>query len=404
MLSWKNNRKVLLGITGGISAYKTPDILRELIKNGCDVEVVLTEDAENFVSPMVLSTLLSKKVWRQKDFLSSDEGWKIPHIHLADWAEIILIAPATAESISRAARGEASSLLGAVLLAARCPVLFFPAMNVNMWEHKATGSNLAAITEMGYQIVEPASGDLACGYSAKGRLPDKEVIIHEIWRTLCPVQDLSGKNVLVTAGPTWEFLDPVRFLSNPSSGKMGFALARTAWYRGANVTVVRGPVELSDIHDLVIIPVTSAKEMLDAVISVLPGADYIVKAAAVGDYRPASISEHKIKRHEKDTVLLELIQNPDIAFEVGRRKRHDQILVGFAAESQNLLRNATMKMQKKNLDFIVVNDITASDAGFRTDTNTVKIINSLGTSRDISGSKEYVASTIWDSVMGQEEI
>lgn len=404
MLSWKNNRKVLLGITGGISAYKTPEILRELIRSGCEVEVVLTEDAEKFVSPMVLSTLLSRKVWRQKDFLSSDEGWKIPHINLADWAEVILIAPATAESISRAANGEARSLLGAILLAAKCPVLLFPAMNVNMWEHKATQSNLGIISEMGYRVIEPASGELACGYSAKGRLPEKEVILHEMWKSLCPRKDLAGKNVLITAGPTWEFLDPVRFLSNPSTGKMGFALARMAWYRGANVTVVQGPVEYADVYDLNVIPVTSAVEMKEAVMGELSRSDYIVKAAAVGDYRPASMAEEKMKRKEKENLSLELVQNPDIAYEAGKLKRNDQVLVGFAAESQNLLQNAAMKMQKKNLDFIIVNDITASDAGFRSDNNTVNIIDSSGLRRDISGSKGDVASLIWDTILKQKGI
>ena len=403
MLPWKNKRNIVFAVTGGISAYKVPEILRALLKEGSAVEIVMTEEAENFVSPLVLSTLLAKPVWRQVDFLSPERGWEIPHVTLADWADLIIVAPATADSLARAAQGEAWSLLGALLLAAKCPVLFFPAMNVHMWEHPATKSNVAILADMGYRIAEPESGDLACGYNAKGRLPSKEAIMHEIWKTLCPSNDLRGKKVLVTAGPTWEFLDPVRFLSNPSSGKMGFAMARTAWYRGANVTVVCGPVSFPDTYGLTIIPVVSAMDMLEAVLSELPAHEYIVKAAAVGDYRSASISQQKIKRSDRGNFTLELVQNPDIAFQIGTRKKTGQILIGFAAESQDLVKNASVKMEKKNLDFIIANDITASDAGFQSDTNKVQIMRPSvsGPVCSIEGTKEEVAFKIWDIVMAK---
>lgn len=402
MLNWKSKRRVLLAVTGGISAYKTPEIVRDLVKNNCEVEIILTPEAESFVTPLVLSTLISGKVWRQSDFLSPDEGWKIPHIDLADWAEVILVAPATAQCISCAARGEAGSLLGATLLAARCPVLFFPAMNVNMWEHKATQRNTCILTELGYRVIEPESGDLACGYTAKGRLPSKEVILHEIWRVLCPDKDLLGKKVLVTAGPTWEFLDPVRFLSNPSSGKMGFSMARAAWYRGADVIVVSGPVEFDDSYGFKMVSVVSARDMLDAVLQNLPESDFIVKAAAVGDYRSSVVSEQKMKRSGKGDLILELTQNPDIASQVGVNKQDGQVLIGFAAESEDLVNNARDKLLRKRLDFIVVNDITATDAGFQSDTNSVQVIGHSGIIESISGPKSDVAYDIWNIVTGKE--
>lgn len=402
MLNWKSKRRVLLAVTGGISAYKTPEIVRDLVKNNCEVEIILTPEAESFVTPLVLSTLISGKVWRQSDFLSPDEGWKIPHIDLADWAEVILVAPATAQCISCAARGEAGSLLGATLLAAACPVLFFPAMNVNMWEHKATQRNTDILKELGYRVIDPESGALACGYTAKGRLPSKEVILHEIWRVLCPDKDLLGKKVLVTAGPTWEFLDPVRFLSNPSSGKMGFSMARAAWYRGADVTVVSGPVEFDDSYGFKMVPVVSARDMLNAVLQNLPGSDFIVKAAAVGDYRSSVISEQKMKRSGKGDLILELTQNPDIASQVGQNKQDGQVLIGFAAESEDLVNNAKDKLLRKRLDFIVVNDITATDAGFQSDTNSVQVIGHSGIIESISGPKSDVAYDIWNIVTGKE--
>ena len=393
---WKSNRRVLFGISGGISAYKAPQIVRALRSYNCEVEIILTEAAEKFVAPLVLSTLAERKVWRQSDFLNPEEGWKIPHIKLADWAEVAVVAPATANVLRRAALGEAETLLGAALLATRAPVLIFPAMNVHMWEHKATQEHVGRLQELGYFVFEPEEGELACGYEGKGRLPSVDVILEEIWRSLCPKKDLKGKHVLVTAGPTWEFIDPVRFLSNPSSGKMGYAMARTAWYRGAEVVLVSGPVGLPQPHWAHLVSATSAEEMGRAVMEHLSWADVIVKAAAVSDFRAEERKSQKIKRQGRDKLDLQLVQNPDIAAAVGLNKRQDQLLIGFAAESEDLLENARSKMARKGLDMIVVNDITAPGAGFASDTNVVKVLDPKGVIAELKGSKEAVADAIWE--------
>lgn len=398
MLSWKTERKIVLCICGGIAAYKAIDLVRYWSRCGCEVEVVLSEAAENFVSPLTLSTLSGKKCWLQRDFLSAEEGWRIPHITLADWADVVVVAPATAETLRRLASGEAKTLIGALVLATRAPVVLFPSMNVHMWEHDATRLHAKECEKLGYRVVDPDYGLLACGYEGKGKLPETEVILEETWRALCPKNDFKGKRVLVTAGPTWEFIDPVRFISNPSSGKMGFSLAKTAWYRGARVKLVSGPVALPDPPGIETHHVVSAEEMQDAVLEALPTSDIIVKAAAVGDFRPKARFGEKIKRNEKDLFTLELEQNPDIAAEVGRRKRPDQVLIGFAAESQNLFENASAKIKNKNLDLIVANDVTAQGAGFGSDDNRVKVIAPEGLIAEISGSKEVVAEAIWGIV------
>lgn len=399
MARWKNSRKIVLAVTGGISAYKAPEILRALVKAGCDVEVVLTAGGEKFVSPMVLSTLAGKRVWRQEDFLSDEMGWKIPHITLADWADGVLIAPCTAETLSNIARGSGKELLCSLVLAARSPVIVFPAMNVNMLANPATAENCEVLRRRGIVVAEPDTGSLACGYEGKGRLPATEVILEELWRALCPSKSLEGKNVLVTAGPTWEFLDPVRFLSNPSTGKMGYAMARAAWYRGARVTFVHGPAEFSNLEGFSAKPVVSAEEMKREVLAASDEMDFIVKAAAVGDFRAASPSDKKIKREKLDSLTIELEQNADIAAALGERKRPGQVLVGFAAESHDLVENAAAKMKRKKLDFIAANDITASDAGFGADTNTVRLLDPGGGSEEFSGSKEEVADCLWRAIL-----
>ena len=404
MWPWKDKRKVLFGITGGIAAYKAPEIIRTLTGAGCEVETVLTEEGERFVSPLVLSTLAKKRVWRQKDFLSDDDGWRIPHISLADWADVVLVAPCTAETLSNAAQGRAGELLGAILLAARAPVLLFPAMNVNMLENPATIRNMEILRERGCIVAEPESGALACGYEGKGRLPSPEVIVEEMWRALCPVKNLEGKNVLVTAGPTWEFLDPVRFLSNPSTGKMGCAMARTAWYRGARVSLVLGPCSPGNLHGFDVFRTVSAEDMKKAVLDLSDGMDVIVKAAAVGDFRPASFSGQKIKRGDREVLSLDLVQNPDIAAALGQRKKKGQLLVGFAAESHDVLENAVQKMRKKNLDFIVANDITSPGSGFALDTNSVRVLGADGRTADFSGTKEAVADAVWAHILREERI
>jgi len=395
-MDWKRNRRILLGISGGIAAYKAPELVRGFVGLGNEVEVVLTEAAEKLVSPLALSTLSNRRTWLQSDFLDREHGWKIPHISLGEWAEMAVVAPCTANMLRRAANGEAETLLGAILVATKAPVLLCPAMNANMWEHPSTLLHTEGCIRLGYHILEPDTGFLACGTEGKGRLPSNEKIMEESWRILCPNQDLFGKKVLVTAGPTWEFLDPVRFISNPSSGKMGYAMAKTAWYRGAKVTVVSGPVSIQPPHGVEIIKVQSAEEMKNAVMERMADSDYIVKAAAVGDYRPKTRLEEKIKRSGRETMEVVFEQNPDIAALAGSYKRSGQILIGFAAESHDLEKNALAKITRKNLDFIVANKISGPATAFGSETNTIQIFDRNGFKRTFSGTKEGAAWAVWD--------
>lgn len=395
-MDWKKNRRILVGISGGIAAYKIPDLVRKLSGAGNEVEVVLTEAAEALVSPLALSTLSGRRAWLQRDFLAAEHGWKIPHISLAEWAELIVVAPCTANMLRRAALGEAETLLGAILLATRSPILLCPAMNTNMLEHPSTLSRLETCVNLGIKVLQPESGFLACGTEGRGRLPSLEAIQEEIWRILSPKRDLAGKKVLVTAGPTREFIDPVRFMSNPSSGKMGYSMARTAWYRGAEVTIISGPVSIDPPQGVEVVRVESAEQMKDAVMGRAEAFDFIVKAAAVGDYRPVSRSSEKIKRQGKDEMTIVFEQNPDIAALVGAVKRPGQILVGFAAESHDLEKNALEKIKRKNLDFVVANKITGEDGAFGSDHNTIQILDPAGARLTFSGTKEEAAWAVWD--------
>ncbi|MDR1732025.1 MAG: bifunctional phosphopantothenoylcysteine decarboxylase/phosphopantothenate--cysteine ligase CoaBC [Synergistaceae bacterium] len=401
MLSWKRSRKILLCVTGGIAAYKIPDLVSRLRKLDCEVEIVLTKAAETLVSPLALSTLSGRRAWLQDDFLSEKRGFEIPHIRLADWAEAVVVAPCSAETASGLAQGRAGSIVEAALLATRAPVLLFPAMNVHMFEHPATQRNLRTLTEWGLRVVDPEFGSLACGYEGKGRLPETDLILEEIAWALSPRRDLEGRHVLVTAGPTREYLDPVRFISNPSTGKMGLAVARTAWYRGAEVRVILGPTPCpGNVHGLQMRGVVTAVEMRDAVMENLEWADCVVKAAAVGDYRAEEQALHKIKREKKESLTLSLVQNPDIAAEVGSRKRAGQLLIGFAAETDDLEKNARAKMERKGMDLMVANDVLAEGSGFGANTNTIRIL-SRESETQVSGSKEEVADAIWETVLSR---
>nr|WP_321499213.1 bifunctional phosphopantothenoylcysteine decarboxylase/phosphopantothenate--cysteine ligase CoaBC [uncultured Dethiosulfovibrio sp.] len=389
---------VLLCVTGGIAAYKAPHMVRGFVQLGWEVKVVLTDSAEAFVSPMVLATLSSNRVWMDRDFLSVEGGSQIPHISLAEWADVIIIAPCTADTASRLAVGAGGKLLDSTVLATKAPVLVFPAMNVNMLNHPATRENLKKLQELGYEVIDPDSGDLACGYEGQGRLPDREVIVEEAKRAVS-VRDMEGLSVVVTAGPTREFMDPVRFISNPSSGKMGYSLAKTAWYRGADVELITGPVSVSSPHGVRVTKVVSALDMMDAAVESMAGCDIMVKAAAVGDYRFTSVSEKKIKRKGTDSVEITMINNPDIAAKLGSIKKSDQTLVGFAAETDNLLSNATEKLKSKGLDMIAANDLTEEGSGFDSETNKVTLLDREGSLKKISGTKEDVADMIWDRVL-----
>lgn len=396
MTSFNHGRKILIGITGGIAAYKIPELIRLIKKSGNESEIIITPSAEKFVAPMTLETLSGRKVLTDSDFDSS-----IPHIKLTQWAEVFVIAPCTANTLAKIAHGIADNLLTSSAIAAKCPVVIFPAMNERMYDNPATQENISLLKSHGVKVIEPSSGELACGVSGKGRMPEPHEIMHEIFRALC-VHDMAGKRVLVTAGPTHEYIDPVRYISNPSSGKMGIAMSRSAWYRGAEVRVIHGPVDV-DAYGMNLIRVTSAEEMLEAVRENISWADYVVKAAAVGDYRAKEISSHKIKRGDKDTFTLELVQNPDISAEAGRLKREGQILIGFAAETDNLIANAREKITRKNLDYILANDVASENSGFRVDTNTLKLIP-----RDenefvltFSGLKDEISFDIWSRIIAR---
>ncbi|HRV70622.1 MAG TPA: bifunctional phosphopantothenoylcysteine decarboxylase/phosphopantothenate--cysteine ligase CoaBC [Thermovirgaceae bacterium] len=402
-MDWKKNRKLLLGVTGGIAAYKAPETVREFRKHGWEVEVILSRSAERFVSPLSISSLSSRRVWLEDDFLSAERGWKIPHISLAEWADVMIVAPATASFLHGAAFGDGSTLLHASLLAARCPVLIFPAMNVNMWEHSAVRDNAKKCSELGYHLVVPESGELACGSEGKGRLPSIDVIREETFRAVCPSADLDGVSVLVTSGPTREAIDPVRFISNPSSGKMGSAVARTAWYRGAEVVMISGPSSQPVPYGIRVIPVVSAIEMYDAVMLEAPAYDVIVKAAAVGDFTPSRVMDRKIKREKEKNLTIEFTPNPDIAASLGASKRPGQYLVGFAAETEDAVANASAKLVRKGLDLIVANSVSGDASAFGSEYNSVVMIGKEGIEKEISGTKEEVADAVWGIVLKKLE-
>jgi phosphopantothenoylcysteine decarboxylase/phosphopantothenate--cysteine ligase len=366
-----SGRAITIGVTGGIAAYKAADIVSYLTKNGADVHVVMTDSAQKFISPLTLATLCGKPVYT--NLFDIPEHGGIPHIELATHSQLLAVVPATANIIAKAAQGLADDLLSTVLLAANCPVLICPAMNTNMYANSVVRQNISRLKERGFLFVEPGTGRLACGTEGQGRLADLDIIYEEINRALTVEKDLAGVRVLITAGATREDIDPVRFITNKSTGKMGYALARAARDRGAEVTLVSGVSHLKPPHDLEFIPVVSAIDMYHAVLQRFHLTDVVIKAAAVADYRPKSAAEHKIKKGTGEWVL-EMSRNPDILLELGQKKKAGQILVGFAAESQHLLENAAQKVQKKKLDFLVANDITLPDAGFGTETNIAALV------------------------------
>jgi len=396
---WTSDKKILLGISGGIAAYKTPELVRAWMKAGAEVEIIMTEMAARLVSPLSLSTLSKRRAWRDDDLRSDEQGWKIPHITLSGWADVLVVAPCTANALRMAASGDSSTLLGAAMLACPAPQIFFPAMNSNMWANGATKANARVLEERGHRVIDPDSGPLACGYEGKGRLPSVEAILDETWRSLRTDLDYDGVKVLVTAGPTHEYIDPVRFISNPSTGKMGYAIASEAMYRGADVTLVSGPTSLRAPSGVRVVNVTSASEMYDACMAEARDSGVIIKAAAVGDYRPAEYSTQKIKRGAQ-TATLELAQNADIAGTLGGMKLPGQLLIGFAAETEGIEAHAAEKIAKKRLDMAVTNDVTEEGAGFSSDTNKVVIYFAGGAGiapRRVSGDKWSVASGILDA-------
>lgn len=367
-------KMVLFGVTGGIAAYKAVDVVSQLRKAGSEVLVIMTEAATKLVSPLTFQTLSHNPVYT--DMWAEPKRWAVEHIALAERADLGMIVPATANIIGKIAAGIADDMLSTTVMATKAPVLIAPAMNVNMFENPITQENLRKLAGLGYHIVDPDTGTLASGAEGKGRLPGTAVILAAAAGILGQAADFAGKNILVTAGPTREAIDPVRHLSNPSTGKMGYAVAAAARARGAQVVLISGPTLLPPPAGVELVKVKSALDMYSAVMAHYEAADIIIKSAAVADYRPVKAAAEKIKKGE-GTMVIELERNPDILYELGQKKGN-RILVGFAAETNDVLENAVAKYRKKNLDLIVANDVTQEGAGFAGDTNIVNIIDRGG--------------------------
>jgi len=390
-----SGKQIVLGVSGGIAVYKSVELLRLFQKRGARVRVVMTENAKWFMGPTTFEALTGQPVcW---DLFREKGGGTIGHIDLARETDAVVVAPATANIIAKMAAGIADDALSTFLLAVTSPVIVCPAMNTHMYENRATQRNLKTLREDGRFIVDPACGELACGTSGPGRLPDAEEILDRVCHFLTP-KDLTGKHVLITAGPTREYVDPVRFISNPSSGKMGYAIARAAEYRGAAVTLVSGPSQMASPTGVETVRVTSAREMEKAVFERMKGAHIIIKSAAVSDYRPVETAPHKIKK-DAEAMTLTLEKNTDILLELGRRKK-EQVLVGFAAETRDLVENARSKLERKNLDMIVGNLVNQPGTGFGADTNRVTFFFRDGSREDLPEmDKSQVAHRLLDRIL-----
>ncbi|MDF2612370.1 MAG: coaBC [Clostridia bacterium] len=388
-------KHVVLGVTGGIAAYKALDIISALRKKGIETHVIMTKNACEFVTPLSFETLSNNEV--VTDTFKRTKSWEVEHIALAKRADLFLIAPASANVIGKAAHGIADDMLTTTLMAARCPILFAPAMNTAMYENAIVQENITFLKNKGCYFIEPDSGFLACGDLGKGKLQKVEVIVEEVLSFLEEKKDLEGKNIMVTAGPTIEAIDPMRYITNHSSGKMGYAIAEAAVKRGANVKLVSGPTNLLCPDGVERINTQSAMDMYETVNQNFQWADVVIKAAAVADYRPAEVSDMKIKKSGED-IQIRLTRNPDILQSLGAKKGN-KILVGFAAETHNLITYAKEKIEKKNLDFIVANNISEENAGFKGDTNIAAIIDKDGVSNQYPMmSKTELANIILDKV------
>ena len=393
--------KIALGVTGGIAAYKAPEILRELQDRGVEVQVVMTRAAQEFVRPLTFAALSGKNVITEMfaDGASAgSSGSSVEHIGVAQSIDALLVAPATADTIAKFANGTASDFLSTLYLATTAPVIIAPAMNVNMWQHEATQQNLEMLRHRGVRIVEPGSGYLACGMIGAGRLAEPEQIVEAVLETLGVTQDLKGESILVTAGPTFEPIDPVRFIGNRSSGKMGYAIAEAAIRRGARVTLVSGPTAINPPAVAEFVPVETTEQMRNAVLVRFPDASVVIKAAAVADYRPRQIAPEKIKR-AGNSLTLELEPTADILAELGAQRFEKQILVGFAAETENVIENARRKLAAKHIDAIVVNDVSKPGIGFNSDRNAVTIITAEDSLQVAESSKLEVAQRVLDAVV-----
>jgi phosphopantothenoylcysteine decarboxylase/phosphopantothenate--cysteine ligase len=390
-----DKKNIVLGVSGGIAAYKSVELLRLFIKEGANVRVIMTKNAQEFVGPLTFEALSGRAVCT--DLFEKSDDASIRHIDWAQQADIAVIAPATANIVGKLANGIADDALSTFMMAVTCPVILCPSMNTHMFESKAVQRNLEILRSDGYFVIDPDSGSLACGTTGPGRLPEPHDILDRTVFYLTP-KDLKDKKILVTAGPTREPIDPVRFISNPSSGKMGFAVAKAAEYRGAKVTLITGPTNLLDPNNVAVIRVNTAKEMALAVFDNFEDYDIIIKTAAVSDYRPKDYAEQKLKK-EKDELILPLERTQDILKEIGRSKK-EQVLVGFAAETEHIERYAEQKLAEKNLDIIVGNIVGHPDSGFGADTNMVTLFYKGGTKENLPKMpKDDVANLLLDRIL-----
>ena len=394
-------REIVLGVTGGIAAYKSAEIVSRLRHLGAHVNVIMTRNATQFVASLTFETLSANPV--VTDTFDRPERWEVEHVALAKKAEIFVIAPATANIMAKMACGIADDMLSTTVLATKAPILIAPAMNTGMWTAPATQANIAVLRERGCHFVGPDSGILACGDAGAGRMSEPEEIVAEITKLLTAEKDLAGLRVLVTAGATRERMDPVRFLTNDSSGKMGFAIAEAARDRGAEVTVVCGAVTATKPTGVRYVNVESTQDLYDAMTELAPAQDIVIQAAAPADYRFKTVADEKIKKEDGKPLCFEMIENPDVAAAVGKLKRKGQVLVGFAAETQHVTENAMKKLDKKNLDMIVANDVTQPGAGFNTDTNIATLITRDGMTECPLQSKKALAGQILDRALALKQ-
>ena len=399
-MSALSGKSVVLCVTGGIAAYKAADIISRLRKNGANVFVIMTKSATEFITPLTLEVLSGNRV--VTDMFSRDFTWEVEHISLAKRADVFVIAPATANVIGKAAHGIADDMVTTTLMATKAPMVIAPAMNTGMYENPVVQENITTLQNRGVRFVQPASGRLACGDSGKGKLAEPETIVNEICAAAMK-QDLKGKTILVTAGPTREAIDPVRFISNHSTGKMGYAIAQNASMRGAKVILVSGPVSLETPYGVERIDVSSARDMHDTVISRLDKVDWVIKSAAVGDYRPKTTADEKIKKKDDD-MSISLVRNPDILAEIGSKKQNHQLVCGFSMETQDLLNNSRAKLQKKNCDMFVANNLKTEGAGFAHDTNVATLLYRDGTHEPLSlMQKDDLANIVLDRLLKLSE-
>lgn len=389
-------KTVLLGVSGGIAAYKAAALASALVKQHAAVEVVMTENATEFITPLTFEQLTGRRV--MVDTFDRNFSHQVEHIALAERTDLVIVAPATANVCAKFAHGLADDMLTTTVLACRCPKLIAPAMNTNMFENPVTQDNLKLLEHYGWEIIPPASGRLACGAVGKGKLPEPEVLLDYVMRFLAMPHDLEGKKVLVTAGPTQEALDPVRYLTNHSSGKMGCAIAKMAMLRGADVTLVCGPLSVTPPPFVKIVNVVSAKDMFDAVTALATKSDLIFKAAAVADYTPAEYNDQKMKKSDND-LSIPLKRTQDILKYLGEHRTDGQVICGFSMETQNMIENSKRKLQSKNIDMICANNLKTEGAGFGVDTNVITVITKSEVKELPLQSKESVANAILDECL-----